>query len=113
MQVSDAQQEKLRLTQEQLNIIEEHFHDLMQACQDDQQRQKVIASRAQAHVNAADASLTILMGNEPQVNSMISSLQKLQKTLEEQLQALKDIVAVIDLLTSAIRLGTRLVALGL
>jgi C4-type Zn-finger protein len=96
-----------------LNVIEEHFHELLQACQNDEQRQKVIASRAQAHVNAADVSFTILLGNEPQVNSMISSLQKIQKTLEEQLQALKDIVAVIDLLTAAVRLGTRLVALGL
>jgi hypothetical protein len=112
MSVSDEQNEKLRLTQELQTLIELHFNDLMRAA-NARAQQKLTAARTQAHVNAGNAALTILEGNEPQVQSLIQSLEKTQKKIEKDLEDMRETIAVIDLIVTAVQLGTRLVALGL
>jgi len=112
MAVSNAQRDKLRLTHELASLIELHFNDLMSIA-DATAQQKLIAARTQAHINEADAALFLLQENEPQAQSLIQSLETMKNKIEQLLQQLQDAVAVLDLIVAAVRIGARLVNLGL
>lgn len=110
MTASQAQLEKLRLTDEIQLQLEENFSKLVSACNGDENAIDTVRNaRRQARLNAANAGLEILQGNESGLKDLLTSLKSIQDELKNDLKHLENIVGVLDKITSAIRLGVRLV----
>jgi chromosome segregation ATPase len=89
--------------------VKGRFNDLIAACKTDEQRAALQAAYASLRDNYNKAMNQRFEDNDPAIATLRSELQRGQEEIERSLTNLKDITAVIDSISSAVSIGTKLV----
>lgn len=93
-------------------FLDQNFDDLIVKCTDDDQRQQLRHDYVVARDAFTKARNLVFQDGDPMVKSLNDQLTASQNTIEGMLTALQNIVNFLSLLTSAVNLAGRLVALG-
>ena len=95
--------------EKQYFTVKGRFNDLISACKTDEQRGALQADYASLRDNYNKAMNQRFEDNDPAIATLRSELRKRQEEIECSLKNLQDITAVIDSISSAVRIGTKLV----
>lgn len=113
-----SKQEMFQLLLDQFLLLNENRDMLIQGATTGDDAQKVLAAWRQANLNQLDMGAKLLVENTPEVERIVGELQIAQTQVEASLtdlQATADIIGqvtgVINMITTAVSLGTQLVAL--
>jgi biopolymer transport protein ExbB/TolQ len=103
--------ETFDVLKEQFFSLEEHFDDLLAASATEDQRTALRNAFAQSRDNFNKAANKILDDNDPQVEELRDELKDKQSEIDHSLANLKTITQVIDTITAAVDVGTKIVSL--
>ena len=92
--------------------IKSNFNRLLFACQTDDQRNELRAAYANSRDNYNKAMNQIFDDNDTAIDALRSELSNSQQQIEDSLTNLQEISKVIDTITAAVSVGTRLVAIS-
>jgi chromosome segregation ATPase len=102
----------LSVLQEQYSFLDQNYDDLASQCQTSAQLQILKASYAEARHNLYVARLAIFDSHRRDVQALTSQVEDATRRIEKMTADLKQISEVIDVISSAIALGTKLVGMA-
>jgi hypothetical protein len=106
-----AESASFRTLKEQYFLLDRNFNKLFSACPD-AERDHLRRDYVNARDNFWEARNRIFQENDPLVEQLNRELTTVQGEIKKELKKLTNIVAVLGLITRAVRLGSSLVTLG-
>src|SRR5262245_54106130 len=93
-------------------FLDQNFEDLFSECTDDDQRQQLRHDYVIVRDGFYQARNLVFDDNDPVVASLSKRLADSQQEMQGMLKNLKNIVKMLDLVTDAVNLSSRLIVLG-
>jgi len=93
-------------------FLDQNFEDLFSECTDDDQRQQLRHDYVIVRDGFYQARNLVFDDNDPVVSSLSKRLADSQQEMQGMLKNLKNIVKMLDLVTDAVNLSSRLIVLG-
>jgi hypothetical protein len=93
-------------------FLDENFEDLLNDCTNDNQRQQLRHDYVVVRDGFYQARNLVFNDDDPVVSTLSTRLADAQKQMQSMLSNLKDIVQMLNLVTDAVNLASRLVVLG-
>ncbi len=107
-----ARGDSLKTLTDQYFLLDCNFNKLFSACQTDEQRNQLRAAYVNSRDNFWEARNRVFQENDPLVKRLIVDLKAAQKEIEKSLQNLQNIVKILQVITTAVHLGSSLITLG-
>jgi hypothetical protein len=93
--------------------LTENLDDYLDRCKTDDQRNALKAEYQQARLDFYTARNKAFAANDPDIIKAVADLKTAQDSLQKLTQQLADIAKVITAVTTAVKLGTELVHMGM
>lgn len=107
-----ADSKQLALLEKQYAHLDNNFERIFNACNNDDERVKFRQDYTTARDNFWEALNRHFNDNDPLVKSLTKELKETQAKIEEMTENYENIVALLDIITAGVRLGSSLVILG-
>ena len=92
--------------------LTENLDDYLDRCKTDDQKKALKAEYQQARLNFYTARNKAFAVNDPQIAKVVVDLKAAEDSLQKLTEQLADIAKIINAVTTAVRLGTELVGMG-
>lgn len=104
--------EPLKELEDQYFLLRQNFQDLFNACQTEAQREELRIRFATSRRNYQLSINRIFDENSAQVEDLLARMKLATDQIDASLENLQNIVAVLGVITAAVKVGSSLAALG-
>jgi hypothetical protein len=102
----------LQSLEAQYLFLTQHLSDILDACQNDDQRTQVRTSYVASRRNYWDAINQVFHDDDPKIEDAVEQMQDAQDSLQRMTQDLANIAQVINGITTAVKIGTELASMA-
>ncbi len=107
-----AESETLGSLKNQYFLLKDNLSDLLAKCKNEDQKTQLRGAYEESFDNFQKARLKVFQENDPAVQGLNEQLKDTQTQIQKLLQSEQDILTIIQVISSAVSLGTKLLSLA-